>query len=189
MAYVILESIIYVSWAYVFLSRMRREGRAASEELHVLVLALPTTIIMELRAEYLQSGTGTFYPSSLSYFPGFKFPVAIVLAGSLFTWALYTLSRGISTRVAGESGWRFNLTHLVLFLLLLWSSRLVEAMAVSIGYWQWHITPAPRAMWIGGYLYYFRLAVPAALAARFLSWHGQRTAGQAKLPEGTSVGG
>lgn len=189
MAYVILEIIICVSWAYVFLSGWRREGRAASEDLHVLVFALPTTIIMELRAEYLHSGTGTFYPSSLAYFPDFNFPVAIVLAGSLFSWAVYALSRGIATRVAGKKAWVFNLTHLVLFLLLLWSSRFVEALATGIGYWQWYIAPAPRAMWIGGYLYYFRLAFPAALAAKLFSWHGRRTAGHSKHGGPTTDGG
>jgi hypothetical protein len=174
MTYVFFELALYLAWAYVFLSRLRRVGRSASEEMHVLVFALLTTTIMELRAEYL--GTGTFYPASLLYFPDFKFPVAIVLAGSLYTWAIYVLSRGIASRIAGPTAWLSNLIHLVVFLLLLLTAGYIESFSVRIGYWQWHNPPDPRAIGLGSYYkYYFRFTFPAALAAKFFSWYGSRS--------------
>ena len=181
MGYVLVEVSIYLTWAYVFLSRLRGSGRSASEEMHVLVFALPTTIIMELRVEYLFGGTNTYYPSSLLYFPNFKFPVAIVFAGSLYTWSLYVLSRAVSARIPGQITWPSHLVQLTLFLLLIFSSYYVEWLFVSIGYWQWYTPPDPRGLWLGSYYwYYFWFAFPAALAAKFFLWHGSRVSANSK---------
>jgi hypothetical protein len=169
--YVVFELLIYGLWAYVTASRLRTASETALEELCILAFSIPMTVIMELRNEFLQAGTGTYYPASLAYFPGFKFPIAIILAGSLFAWAIYVVSREAAKRAAGGRDLVFQLTQLAFFLILLTGSRLMELLGLATGYWQWHRMPDLSTLWVGGYLYYFRFSFPPAFVAKLLSWY------------------
>ncbi len=176
MGYLLFEIVIFVSWAYVFLSRIRGARLMEFEDLHVLVFAIPTTILMEQRQNCIQSGS--FYPSSLIFFPGYHFPIAIIFAGSLYAWGIYAITRAVATRIANRTSILFHLVHLGLFLVFLLTSRLVESFSVGIGYWQWFRMPDARTMLIGSYIYYFWFAFPAFLAAKFFSWHSKHTSRQ-----------
>lgn len=170
MTYIIVELFIYLMWATVFITRSRRASRSATEELQVLLLALPTAAIVEVMNEYLFASTGIFYPFSLLYFPSFKFPVAIVLSSSLYTWVLYVVSRQIAVRFAGEESRFLGLYQLGLFLLLLSTNILIEPFGVSIGYWQWHKTPPTTFfVWAARYIYYSLFTLPPAVFAVFFS--------------------
>jgi hypothetical protein len=174
MNYVVVEIFIYMTWAAVFVTRLRRSSPSATEELQVLLFALPTAMLVEVVNEYLYAGAGLYYPSSLLYFPMFKFPVALIFSGTLYTWGFYVLSRRIAIRIAGEDSRFLGLLQLGLFLLLLSTNVLVEPIGISIGYWQWHKPPPETfAMYAARYMTYFEGAFPPALFAAFFSWRSK----------------
>jgi hypothetical protein len=170
MVYVVVEVCIYIMWAAVFFTRSKRTLPSATEELQVLLLALPTATIVEIMNEYLFATTGLFYPSSLLYFPSFKFPVALVLSSSFYTWVLYTVSRRIAIGLAGERSRFMRLYQLGVFLLLLLTNIVIEPVGVSIGYWQWRTTPPTTLVILAArYIDYFLFAFPPALFAVLFS--------------------
>jgi hypothetical protein len=170
MTYVYVEILLYLAWPLVFITRLWRQSLAATEELLVLIFSMPLVVIMELRNEYLHAGSGVYYPSSLFYFPDFKFPFAIVLSSSLFPWLLYVTSRLIAIRFTSVNSRIFDVLQLG-FLLVLNSSFVVpEWLGVVLGYWRWY-TPLPDtiAVWIAKYLFYFWFTFPPALIAKLVS--------------------
>jgi hypothetical protein len=168
---IFIEIFIYLTWATVFFTRSRRAAASATEELQVLLFALPTAIILEIKNEFLPAGSGVYYPSSLLYFPDFKFPLAIAFSSSLFTWALFVASRKISLWIAGEDSRFHVLLQLGLFLVLLSSYVVPEALGPWIGYWKFHITPPESvAVWVAKYAFYFLFTFPPVLIATFFSW-------------------
>lgn len=169
MTHLFFELAIYALWLFVFVSRVVRERPNRLEELAVLLFALPTTIIMEQRSKFVQAGT--FYPSSIAYFPAFEFPIAIIFAGSLFAWSAYVLSRYIAKRLFSPDTAAIHAAQLPVFLVFVVSARLVEWFGLRIGYWQWDRMPDPRMQWIGSYLYYFWFSFPSALVGKFFAWY------------------
>lgn len=171
MTYVIVEAIIYITWATVFLTRLRTKSQAATEELLIILFAMPITIIMELKNEYYYAGTGVYYPFSLLYFPDSKFPLAIVLSSSLFPWVLYIVSRWIAARFVGGKSGSSSLLELGLLLLLISTNVLPEWLGASLGYWQWPKTlPLTFTVQIAKYIFYFWFTFPPVLIAKFFTW-------------------
>lgn len=184
MTYVVVDICYYLVWPLVFVTRLWRQSLAATEELLVLMFSMPLVVIMELRNEYLQAGSGVYYPASLLYFPGFRFPLTIMLSSSLYAWILFAVSRKIAVRLVHADSWLRIPAQLGAFLLLNILYLIPEWLGVAIGYWQWH-QPLPDTpqVWISKYLFYLWFSLPPALVALFFTWR-QRIQSRRQAPPG-----
>ncbi len=175
----LFEVGVFVTWAVVLIYRVRERSPSSTGELVVLLFAIPTTIVMELRSEVLLAGIGPIYPASLAYFPSFRFPIAIVLAGSLLTWAVYRVSRLGTARLVPLGGPRQEIALIGVFLILMTVSLAIEVVMVAVRYWHWQLPPAATAAtWLGQYLYYLRFSLPAFLVGRLTEWHASERPGR-----------
>jgi hypothetical protein len=174
MNYVFIDLFYYILWPVVFFTRLRQRTWAATEELLVLLFAVPTAIISEMTNEHLFGATAVYYPHTLLYFPGFKFPVTIILSSSLFPWLLFVAARALANRLATQNRRAALGLQLGFFLVLVSTFVLPEAAGPQLGYWKWRVTPPDTpGVWIAKYIFYLLFMFPPVLVAKFFSWRAQ----------------
>ena len=114
-----------------------------------------TSIILEIVNERVFAGQGTYYPASLLLFPGFEFPVAIVLLSVFYCCILNLTALKISDLSAKKTVSLLIFTVSVFVLNLL--SLAIEKAGLASGYWMARYNAGMAAIY--GPVYLFYLAV------------------------------
>ncbi|MCK5808853.1 hypothetical protein KAH37_07720 [bacterium] len=151
-SYLIIEITIFVVWLAIFLISFIKKD---SPSLLALLVPLPIAIVLEVMNEVVFQGEGTYYPGTLVAFPGFSFPVAIILLSSLFAFFVcFVLSR-------------FKKSMIVKLLLLAVLTLLffpVEMLFTAVEYWKYNMPPN-NIVYLFMYLYYAVIVWPVCLIA------------------------
>jgi hypothetical protein len=167
MLYIIIEILIFSAWIYLIMFKKEKNHTTVMEKFIILIFAIPATIIMEIINEVIFKNEGAYYPASLFYFPGYKFPTAIILAGGIFSWFIYSLSGKMANRILKTNGIHYNIIHVLCFLLFLSICGLVEMAGITVKYWQYYQQPImDRYLYLGVYVFYFAFAFPGFFAAK-----------------------
>jgi len=168
----LIEIAIIVLWlGLVSASVLRRRG-PAWEWLTLVLVAAATGLAGELVNECVFGEFGARWNSALWWFPGYRFPVAILLGAGLYAFALYA-GMGSVARIRAIGRLPGPLRALVLacvYLLLSTACWAMEYVFTATGYWTLPLDKAPLcAIVVGAYVYYFLVATPAVLAARIVA--------------------
>lgn len=161
--YVLIELLIFTVWL-VFLFR-ERAGRGSY--IIPLFVGLVSAFALEAVNDFVFSGVGAFYPNSLFYFPFTGFPVAIVLAGSLYAVFFHFISVKIFSYLQLEKPF---LKYLIFMILLLLSIPFEFCGQIS-GYWKLHETVDPDhyiTYLSSVYLFYFAVTLPCFITAEII---------------------
>ncbi len=126
----LFESLIIFAWFFTF-SFERWKGNQLGQ--FILLYSLPTTFVMEVINDAYFGEFGMIYPQSFFYLSPFKFPIPIVLCGSLYCWSLHTLSIKFSTLLF--KGRKTTLCYSLLIIILLNSWYFIELIGQKSGYW------------------------------------------------------
>lgn len=126
--FVVIEALIFIvtipATAYFLISKRMFLPVAASAT---------ASIILEIVNERVFAGQGTYYPASLLFFPGFKFPVAIVLLSVFYCCTLNFAAFKISNLSAKR------LVSLLIFAVSIFTLNLfslaIEKAGLASGYW------------------------------------------------------
>lgn len=168
----LVEIAIIALWlGLVTASVLRRRGPAWDQLTLVLVASL-TSLAGELVNEVVFAEFGAHWGDVLWVFPGYQFPVAVLLGAGLYAFFLNTGVIAVARlrAVAGLSTPARAVALVGVYLLLSTACWAMEYTFTAIGYWTLPLDAAPfRAILIGSYVYYFLIATPAVVAARIVA--------------------
>ena len=158
---IFFELSILLSWLYVF--KMEKKN-GYSLESFILIYGLLTTFTLEVINEVCFGHLGMVYPHSYFLLWPFRFPLPIILSGSLYCWGLHKVS--FKTSKTLFKNYPFSLIYPLLIIFLLNTWYFVEFIGLKSGYW----------MRIGGieytkmvillsYLFYCSFTLPSILCS------------------------
>ena len=153
--FVVIEALIFIvtipATAYFLISKRMFLPVAASAT---------ASIILEIVNERVFAGQGTYYPASLLFFPGFKFPVAIVLLSVFYCCTLNFAAFKISNLSAKRH------VSLLIFAVSIFTLNLfslaIEKAGLASGYWMARYTAGMAAIYGPVYLFYLAVVIPGS---------------------------
>ncbi len=161
--YIIIELFIFIAWVLFVVFNFFSNGKY----LLPLFVGGMSSLILEIVNDFVFSGVGTFYPYSLFYFPLTRFPLAIVLAGSLYAVFFHF----ISVKIFNYLKTRRNYLKYIIFSILISASIPFELLGQSSGYWVLHNTVSPDKYlfhFSSVYLFYFAATFPCFITAEII---------------------
>lgn len=143
----IVEIVIYTGFVIFLFFYVSSATRALS-----LLGFMATSVLLEVMNISFFHQQGTVYPESIFYFPGYKFPVAIILFSAIYGGFIGLLSlKIVNFFKPGFGKTVFILTAAVLNLL----SVFVEKAGIMTGYWIHQKAQNINDIWYYVYLFYF----------------------------------
>ena len=126
----IFETSILLTWFLAFSFEKWRDNKL--EQL-ILLSSLFTTFIMEVINDVFFGPFGMVYPQSFFFLKPFKFPIPIVLTGSLYCWLLHILSLKFSKLIFKKR--QLTIGYPLTIMILLNSWYFIELIGQKSGYW------------------------------------------------------
>jgi len=154
--FVIIEIVIFL--LFILLLRYLVSSRS---NINAFIAVSVITTVMEVLNERFFSGQGVIYPDSLLYFPYFKFPVAIICMGVIYSFLIYSAANKIIAYVKNSQIKIFM--FLVSISVLNSASLIVENAGISSGYWIHQKVQSVTASWYVIYGFYFVIIMSGAV--------------------------
>jgi len=165
-----IESVVYLgSFFFLVLAVRGRRKRSTSHVLTFFFYSLLTVSTLEVINEMVYAET-SYLSASWFRFPGFQFPLAIVLGGSLLNVAILGMTLRTTDLIHGESAKTILRAGLPVVLVGLCIP--IEILFSSIGFWTWtRGVPDHWEKWLEVYRYYLiQYYAPYAATAAMRLW-------------------
>lgn len=154
--FVVIESIIFA--LFILLLRYFISSRS---NIYAFIAVSVITTAMEILNENVFPGQGAFYPASLLYFPSFKFPVAIICMGVIYSFLIYFIAERIVEYFRDIAVKIF--IFIVSIIVLNFVSLIVEKAGFESGYWIHQKAQNITGIWYQVYLFYFAILLSGAI--------------------------
>jgi len=182
-----IEAAITVLWLLLVAVSLWPGRRRAWERLTLLAIAALTSLGGELVNELVFAEHGAQWIGVGVAFPGFHFPIAVLMGAGLSSWVLFVCLRAVARipSIAALRPAEHAASILGAYLLLCTSSWAIEFTFTRIGYWELPLEHATfGSILIGTYVYHLLVATPAIGVAW---WVASRDPGEATEPVGPLV--
>lgn len=135
-----VELLCYVLWVALLIAGVRLRHRPAWEVALVVLLVCPFVVApLEILNE-VRLATTWYSPAYAIAFPGYHFPVAILVAGALYVSVLHLIASSITRGISRP--WVGSAFYWLALVALSPSAVGVEALGIRLGLWAWY---QPRA--------------------------------------------
>lgn len=162
-SYLIIEPIVLILWIALVYRSTKRGVLFTAFSLPIAII--PFVVVGEIFNASLGIG-GVYYPGSYFWFPGYRFPLALLLMGGVYGWILKRFCEGLSS--FGKTKSARGALLVAGYVIGLAFCYPFEILATSVDYWVIRTSAQSEIELLGVLIYYAFVCLPGLLIDRFV---------------------